>query len=202
MTGGELRVEQREAAGDQPRHQMHQRDLRRIGDAVEHAFAEERAAERETVESADQRFAVINLDAVAGAAFGERDIERADALIDPGALAASRRAGAAIDHRREVAVGDNTQGGAAHRAREPRGNMKIVERDDAALFRLDPIERRVVRALRHRENAAGIGFQQHVRRDLEGCGAVAVRHRFRIALVRRASQRRVACRHRLCGAQR
>ena len=44
MLGDILGVEQLEAARDQPRHQMHQRHLRGVAGAVEHALAEEGAA--------------------------------------------------------------------------------------------------------------------------------------------------------------
>ena len=53
--------------------------------------------------------------------------------------------------------------------------MKAIERNDAAHVRLDPIERRIVRAFRHRENAAGIGLEQHFRRDLDE-GVFAIGH--------------------------
>ena len=46
-----------------------------------------------------------------------------------------------------------------------RGDAKAVERDHAAHFRLDPEQRRVVGALGHRKDAAGIGAQQHFGRD-------------------------------------
>ena len=65
MVGDELRVEQPVAAGFEPRDQMHQRDLGSVARAVEHAFAEEGAAERDAVEPADQIVAVIDFDAVA-----------------------------------------------------------------------------------------------------------------------------------------
>ena len=45
--------------------------------------------------------------------------------------------------------------------------MHAVERQDAAPLRLDPIERVVFGALRHWEDAAGIGLEQHLRRDLD-----------------------------------
>ncbi len=54
VIGDKLRVEQPVAAGNEPRDQMHQRDLRGVARAVEHAFAEEHAAERNAVETADQ----------------------------------------------------------------------------------------------------------------------------------------------------
>ena len=65
MLGHILRVEQFKAAGDQPRHQMHQRDLRGVAGAVKHALAEEGAAEADAVESADQIVVLPDLDAVA-----------------------------------------------------------------------------------------------------------------------------------------
>ena len=59
-----LRVEQHEAARAQPIDQRDQRHLRRVGDAVEHRLAEERAAERDAVEAADQRAVLPRLDRV------------------------------------------------------------------------------------------------------------------------------------------
>jgi hypothetical protein len=43
--------------------------------------------------------------------------------------------------------------------------LKISERNQAAHFRLDPEQRRITGALGHREDAAGIGPQQHLGRD-------------------------------------
>ena len=60
----------------------------------------------------------------------------------------------------------------AHGALEPRGDAKTIERDHAAHFRLDPEQGRIVGALGHREDAAGVGAQQHFGRDL-GRGGVA-----------------------------
>jgi hypothetical protein len=65
MLGDVLGVEQFEAAGDQPRHQMHQRHLRGVAGAVEHALAEEGAAQADAVEAADEIVALPDLDAVA-----------------------------------------------------------------------------------------------------------------------------------------
>ena len=50
----ELRVEQHEAARPQPRREVDERDLRGVAGAVEHAFAEERRAEVDPVEPADE----------------------------------------------------------------------------------------------------------------------------------------------------
>jgi hypothetical protein len=54
MLGDELGIEQREATALQARHQMHQGHLAGVGLAAEHALAEERPAERDAIEAADQ----------------------------------------------------------------------------------------------------------------------------------------------------
>jgi len=46
-------------------------------------------------------------------------------------------------------------------------HMYAVERQDAAPLGLDPIERIVLGALSHGKDAAGIGLEQHLRRDLD-----------------------------------
>ena len=71
---------------------------------MEHALAEERAAEAHAVEPADQLAVLVGLDAVAMADVVELAIERADARVDPGAGAAGLRLGAAVEHALEVAV--------------------------------------------------------------------------------------------------
>src|SRR5262245_23853133 len=77
VSGDELGMEQSVAAGLEARHQMHQRDLRSVARAVEHAFAEEGAAERDAVEAADQSLAVIDFEAVAVPPLVELAIEQA-----------------------------------------------------------------------------------------------------------------------------
>ena len=54
VVGHELAVEQREIAGLEARDQPGERDLRGVGRAAEHAFAEEGAAELDAVEPADE----------------------------------------------------------------------------------------------------------------------------------------------------
>ena len=68
---------------------------------------------------------------------------------------------------REIAIANDDEAIGAHGSRETGRNLEPIERNDAALFRLDPIERRIVGAFRHREDAACIGFEQHLRRDLD-----------------------------------
>ena len=151
---------------------MHEGNLRRIAYAVEHALAEERAAQAHAVETADERRTVIDLDGVAMPAFVELSIDRADAGIDPGAPAARHRRRTGIDHGVEVDVAHHAERGPAHRALEARRNMEAIERQHAAALRLDPVEGRVLGALRHRKDAARIGLEQNFRRDLDECLAV------------------------------
>ena len=82
---------------------------------------------------------------------------------------------AALEHAVEVAVHGDGEAVGAHRADEPRRHVKTIERNDAAHLRLDPIERRVVGAVRHGKDAASIGLEQHFRRDLDE-GGFAVGH--------------------------
>ena len=72
---------------------MHQRHLRRVAGAREHALAEEGAAQADAIEPADEVAVLPDLDAVAVAEFVQPDIEIADALVDPGVITA--RLGAA-----------------------------------------------------------------------------------------------------------
>jgi hypothetical protein len=77
---------------------------------------------------------------------------------------------AAGDHGLECGIDGDGEGIRAHGARQAGGDAEAVERNHAAQFRLDPEQRRIVGALRHREDTAGIGAQQHLGRDLGGGG--------------------------------
>jgi len=52
-------------------------------------------------------------------------------------------------------------------AAQPTRHSDAVEREHAARLRLDPVELRIIRTLCHREDAARVGLQQNLRRDLE-----------------------------------
>jgi len=64
MVGHELAIEQREPGEFQPRDEVSERDLRRVGRAADHRFAEKRSAQRHPVKSADQIFIAPAFDAV------------------------------------------------------------------------------------------------------------------------------------------
>ena len=73
------------AARAQAIDQRDQRDLRRVGDAVEHRLAEERPAERHAVEPADQPTVLPRLDRVRQPGLVQRAVALEDLVVDPGA---------------------------------------------------------------------------------------------------------------------
>ena len=81
--------------------------------------------------------------------------------------------GAAVDDGIEIAVDHDGEAVGAHGARQAVRHVEAIERNDAAPFRFDPIERRIVGAFRHGKDAAGIGLEQHLRRDVDECGFAA-----------------------------
>src|SRR5262249_5715000 len=164
MVGDELGIEELETARPQPRDQMHERHFRRIARAMEHALAEEGASKRHAVKAADQRIAVIDLDAVAMSAVVKLVIEHTDASVDPGAGASRLRLRAAIEHAIEVAIDRDGVAVRAHGAGEPRRHVEAIERNDPAHLRLDPVESGILCALGHRKDTAGIGLEQDLRR--------------------------------------
>ena len=60
------------------------------------------------------------------------------------------------------------------------GHVEAVERNDATPLRFDPIKGRVLGAFGHGEDAAGIGLQQDLGRDVDQC-RLAVGHMSRLA---------------------
>src|SRR6201981_3892448 len=123
---------------------------------MKHAFAEERAAEADPIETADQAFAVVNLDGVTIAAFVELAIESADATVDPGAAPPRLRLRAGLDHRRGVAANGCGEGSGTDRARQAPSKVNPIQWNNSATLGLDPIERRIIGALRHRKYPAAI----------------------------------------------
>src|SRR5258708_8418246 len=87
MRSHELRVEQAKAAGAQLLDQVNQCHFARVGDTAEHAFAEERGAERDAVEAADQLIVEPALDAVGAATLKQAGVESDDLVVDPGVRA-------------------------------------------------------------------------------------------------------------------
>jgi len=107
VIGDELRVEQHEAAIDQARAEVDERDLRGVAHFREHAFSEECAAERNPVETADKPALVPGFHRVAIAELMQLTVKLADAVIDPSGAAAWSRRRAAGDDAVKIRVDAN-----------------------------------------------------------------------------------------------
>jgi len=163
MRGDELAVEQFPAAGDQPRDEMRERDLRGVARAADHRFAEKGAAERDAVKPARQLAVLPAFDAVRMAELEQSVVARADDGVDPRRRPVGGGRGAERDH-----VGEGGVGGDAKAVRhddffQTARQVEVIERQDRAQPRLDPMDRRVVRPVGHRENPLRIGAEQQGR---------------------------------------
>src|SRR5262249_1293716 len=144
-----------------------ERDLGGIALAGKHAFAEERSAKPDAVQPAHQTSVLPGLDGMAVAEGEELAIEPSDARIDPGLGAAVGEGGAAAHHRGEIGVDADLEQILRYRPREPSWQVEAIERNDAARFRLDPVEAGILGGFSHRKDADGIGLEQNLRRDFE-----------------------------------
>src|SRR5258708_34799862 len=122
---------------------------------MKHALAEEGAPEADAIEPADQVAVPPHLDAVAVTDVVQAGVEVADAFIDPGIVAVGLRRRTAVDYRLEGGVDAHGKNVGAHRAREPRRNPKALQRNEAALLRLNTEQRGDVIAYPHTQHTAG-----------------------------------------------
>src|SRR5215831_9967813 len=146
---------------------MHKRDLRCVARTMKHAFAEKCATERDTIKAANKLLIFVDFDGVAMPALEQCVVDATDAGIDPCSGAIRLGLSASIDHAIKIAIDVDRPRCRAYSLRQSHRDMETVERDDAPHVRLDPIERWIVSAFGHREDTAGIGLQQHIRRDLD-----------------------------------
>ena len=163
MRGDELAVEQFPAARDQPRDEMCKCDLRGVARAADHRFAEKGAPERDAVEAACQLAVQPAFDAVRVAELEQSVVTRLDHRIDPRRRPIARGLGAERDH-----VGEGGVGGDAKAVRhddffQAVRQVEAVQGQDRAQPRFDPMDRRVVRPVGHRENPLRISAEQQGR---------------------------------------
>src|SRR5215831_5372202 len=167
MIGDELRVEQQEAAADQARAQIDERHLAGVALDGEHALAKVGAMQRYSVEAADQPPARPCLHGVAIASIIEVAVKRPDLAVDPGGAPAGLGRRTTVEHAFKIGIDPDLEDALADGTCKPLWHMHPVQRQDPALLWLDPIERGIIGALCHREDAAGIGLEEHLRRDLD-----------------------------------
>lgn len=162
MIGHELGIEQGKAPGPQPRHQMDQRHLRRIGFVMKHAFAKEGAAKPNTIEATNKPTLPPRLHGVTVSDPCERAVKRPDAPVDPRAPPPRGRRGTGVDHRLEIMVHTDLEMIRPHGSRQSLRHAKPIQRDNAAPFRFDPVKAWIIGTLGHGKNPAGVGLQEHV----------------------------------------
>ncbi len=165
MIGHELTVEQGEAGEAHARHQPGQRDLRRVGAARDHGFAEEGGAQRDAIEAAHKLLPVPHLDRMGEAPGMQVDIGALDRVIDPGRRAVGRGLRAQRQYLSEGAVGGDAELVAAQHLGQRTRQVEPFERQDRAEFGFDPIDFPRVAVVRHGEDTNGIGLQQDQRID-------------------------------------
>ncbi len=165
MRSDELAVEQLPSAGAQPRDEMRKRDLRRVACAADHRFAEKGASQRHAIESADQFPALPAFDAVRMAEPEQPVVTRLDHRVDPRRRPVVGRLGAERDHVGKGAVGGDAEFLARDDLFQAARQPEAVERQDRAQPRLDPMDRRVIRRVGHREKPLRIGAEQQRRVD-------------------------------------
>lgn len=160
MRGQELAVEQLPAARDQPRDEMRERDLRRVARAADHRFAEKGASERHAIEAADEAVPLPAFDAVRMAEAKEPRIARLDQRVDPRGRAVGRGLGAQRHHPGEGGVGGDAKAVGNDDLFQAARQAEPVQGQDRAQPRLDPMHRRVVGPVGHREQPLRIGAEQ------------------------------------------
>src|SRR5262249_26029460 len=162
MLRDELGIKQAEPTSLEPHHQMHQRNLAGVALAAEHALAEEGATECDAVEAAHQFALASALDTVAIAEREELVGQAPDRPVDPGFAAPEIRRGAGLHDAIEIRAAAHVETALAHGASEAPRQMKILQWQDAASFRIDPIDFVIVPPFGHGKNAERIGAQQHL----------------------------------------
>ena len=158
-----------ESAGVEPCHEVHECHLAGIGDAGEHALAEEDGTDPHAIEAAHELAVLPAFDAVAETGAMQLRVERLRMrpLIQVALRPAGPR-GAGRNHGSEVGVDADLERMPLHRLAQRMRYAQTLEGDDPALVGLNPVERVVFGAFRHREDPGGIGPQQDLRRDRPG----------------------------------
>ncbi len=141
---------------------MHERDLRRVGGAAEHALTEEGAAQSDAVETADQHLVLPTFDAVGMAAPVKLQVQPADRRVYPGVLASRRRGCAGVEHRRKGCVRTHDERLVSDGPAKPGRYVEGVQRNDATLVGLDEEDAGVVAGLSHGKDALRVATQEGV----------------------------------------
>jgi hypothetical protein len=162
-----LGIKQTIAPKFQASRKMHKGNFAGITRARKHAFSEERTGERDTIEPANYLIATPDLDRMAMSKIEEFAIQCADTFVYPGALASGAWFGAAVNDRLEIIIDSYYEFFLSEGTSKTPGHMNGVEWQDAPVFRFNPIESAVFSTFSHGKNATRIGFEKHLRGDVD-----------------------------------
>ncbi len=160
MRRHELAIEQLEAPGTEPRDEMRERDFRGVAHPADHRLAEKGAPQRHAIEAADQLPVVPAFDAMGMAHAEQSFVARTDHRVDPRRRPVVGGFGAQRRHRGKGGVGGDAETFGEQQLAQAARQVKAIERQDRAQPRFDPMDRRVVRPVGHREYPLRIGAEQ------------------------------------------
>lgn len=170
MTGEKLRIQQGKAPHPQARHEMNQCNFGGITDAAEHAFAKKSTTQTYTIETADQALPLPALDGMSQTRCMQILIAFQDRGIDPGAGTIVSCLATCLHYGGKIAVDMHGKPVRTDDLGQRSGHMKMIQRDNAALFRFDPENFFILGAVSHREDTGRIGADQQIsRKMLHGC---------------------------------
>ena len=153
-------------------HQRHERHLGGIGDAHEHGFAEECAAERNAVQAADQFPLEPGFHRMREARAMQRNVGFDHRLRNPGAGLTVPRLPAALDHLAKSRIGAHLEARVAHGARQRARYLQLGGEQNHARIGAPPQDRLVL--AEPRKDAVSVGFQQSGYRQVAAGGKQAV----------------------------
>jgi hypothetical protein len=130
--GEHLGIEEGEPAFLEVGEEGDEGDLGGIGDAMEHGFAGEEAADGDAVDATDEAVILPAFEAVGPAGLMELDVGPDEGAGDPGGVVLARGFGAGTDHPIEGMVEGDAEGGSAEGASQAAGDMDLIEIEDGA----------------------------------------------------------------------
>jgi hypothetical protein len=156
----ELRIEQFEAAADQPRDQMDERHFAGIALFAEHAFAEECRPQRNAIQSPKQLPIPPTFDGMRMSHTVQGHIHVFNLCVDPGLLAAGCGFRAGAYDGVEITIDGDFVPVAFDGSGKPARHVEAVERYNSPFFRGDPKDRSALPALCHGKQAHTVGAEQ------------------------------------------
>jgi len=167
MIGQELGVEQAEPAIFKSCRQVNEGNFAGISCSREHAFTEECAGEPDAIEPSHYFVAAPDFHGMAAPEFEQFSIKRAYAIVYPRAFPPGSGFGAAFYDSFKIIIDTHFELFLADGTGEAPGDMYGVERQDPSAFRFNPVESAVLGAFSHGKNAARIGLEKHLRRNVD-----------------------------------